>query len=85
MMFKDLEEGVSIRQIIDDSTGLSSNIVMDWKQQAKNQDLLPRLEIHDKQNNGNILVLEMGVLQVMNYLSMQSLELQILRKLRKGM
>ena len=60
MMFKDLEEGVSIRQIIDDSTGLSSNIVMDWKQQAKNQDLLPRLEIHDKQNNGNILVLENG-------------------------
>ena len=60
MIFKDLEEGVSTRQIIDDSTGLSSNIVIDWKQQARNQDLLPRLEIHDKPKDGNVLVLENG-------------------------
>ena len=36
-----------------------SNIVMDWKQQTKNQDLVPRLEIHDKKN-GEVLVLENG-------------------------
>ena len=60
MIFKDLEEGVSTRQIIDDSTGLSSNIVIDWKQQAKNQDLLPRIEIHDKSSKGETLVLENG-------------------------
>ena len=41
--FKDLEEGITTREIIDESTGLSSNIVMDWKQQTKNQDLVPRL------------------------------------------
>ena len=46
--FKDLEEGITTREIIDESTGLSSNIVMDWKQQAKNQNLVPRLELHDK-------------------------------------
>ena len=28
---------------------------MDWKQQAKNQNLVPRLELHDK-NKGDVLV-----------------------------
>ena len=32
----------------------------DWKQQAKNQELVPRIEIHDKKSNGNVLVLENG-------------------------
>ena len=58
--FKELEEGITTREIIDESTGLSSNIVMDWKQQTKNQDLVPRIEIHDKKVNGEILVLENG-------------------------
>ncbi len=60
IVFKDLEEGVTTREIIDESTGLSSNIVMDWKQQAKNQDLVPRLELHDKNNKGKVLILENG-------------------------
>ena len=60
VVFKDLEEGITTRQIIDDSTGLSSNIVIDWKQQAKNQDLEPRVEIHDKPKDGDILILENG-------------------------
>ena len=60
IIFQDLEEGISTRQIVDDSTGLSSNIVIDWKQQAKNQDLLPRLEIHNKPKDGEVLVLENG-------------------------
>ncbi len=60
VVFKDLEEGVTTRQIVDESTGLSSNIVTDWKQQAKNQNLVPRVEIHDKGKNGNILTLENG-------------------------
>ena len=60
MKFKELEEGITTREIIDESTGLSSNIVMDWKQQTKNQDLVPRLEIHDKKSNGEVLVLENG-------------------------
>ena len=60
VVFKDLEEGITTREIIDESTGLSSNIVMDWKQQAKNQNLVPRLELHDKKNKGDVLVLENG-------------------------
>ena len=62
IIFKDLEEGVTTRQIVDDSTGLSSNIVIDWKQQAKNQHLVPRVEIHDKKSDGKVLVLENGSL-----------------------
>ncbi|MAZ46622.1 MAG: DNA-directed RNA polymerase subunit beta' [Rickettsiales bacterium] len=62
LVFKDLEEGVTTRQVVDDSTGLSSNIVTDWKQQAKNQHLVPRVEIHDKKSDGKVLVLENGSL-----------------------
>ena len=60
IVFKDLEEGVTTREIIDESTGLSSNIVTDWKQQAKNQNLVPRLELHDKKSKGEVLILENG-------------------------
>ncbi|MAT33085.1 MAG: DNA-directed RNA polymerase subunit beta' [Rickettsiales bacterium] len=60
VVFKDLEEGITTREILDDSTGLSSNIVMDWKQQAKNQNLVPRIELHNKKVKGEILVLENG-------------------------
>ena len=63
--FKELEEGITTRQIVDESTGLSSNIVMDWKQQAKNQNLVPRVEIHDKKSNGKALVLENGSLAIL--------------------
>ena len=62
VVFKDLEEGITTRQIVDESTGLSSNIVMDWKQQAKYQNLAPRVEIHDKKSGGKVLVLENGSL-----------------------
>ena len=58
--FKDLEEGVSTREVIDESTGLSSKMVVDWKQQAKNQALNPRIEIHDKLKSGKVLTLENG-------------------------
>ena len=70
MIFQDLEEGVSTREIVDDSTGLSSNIVIDWKQQAKNQNLVPRVEIHDKGKNGNILTLENGSIASYELLSL---------------
>jgi DNA-directed RNA polymerase subunit beta' len=60
IVFKDLEEGVTTREIIDESTGLSSNIVTDWKQQAKNQNLVPRLELHNKKSKGEVLILENG-------------------------
>ncbi len=60
IIFKDLDDGVSTREVIDESTGLASKMVVDWKQQAKNQSLNPRIEIHDKIKDGKILTLENG-------------------------
>jgi DNA-directed RNA polymerase subunit beta' len=42
--YNDLSENVSLREKIDESTGVSTKIVMDWKQYSK-QDLKPRLSI----------------------------------------
>jgi len=42
--FNDLAENVSLREKIDESSGVSTKIVIDWKQYSK-QDLKPRLSI----------------------------------------
>ena len=66
---KDLEDGVSTREVIDESTGLSSKMIIDWKQKSKNKSINPRIEIHDKQKNGKILkTLIMEVQLLMNFL-----------------
>ena len=58
---KDLEDGVSTREVIDESTGLSSKTTIDWNKKSKNKSLtIPRIEIHDKQKNGKILKLDNG-------------------------
>ena len=57
---QDLEDGVSTREVIDESTGLSSKMIIDWKQKSKNKSINPRIEIHDKQKNGKILKLDNG-------------------------
>jgi len=42
--FNDLTENVSLREKIDETTGVSTKIVMDWKQYSK-KDLKPRISI----------------------------------------
>ena len=42
--FSDLAENISLREKIDESSGVSTKIVMDWKQYSR-QDLKPRLSI----------------------------------------
>ncbi|MBM3579384.1 MAG: DNA-directed RNA polymerase subunit beta', partial [Alphaproteobacteria bacterium] len=42
--FNDLTENVSLREKIDEASGVSTKIVMDWKQYSK-QDLKPRLSV----------------------------------------
>ena len=34
--YVDLDEGVTMREVIDDATGISSRVVVDWKQQPNN-------------------------------------------------
>ena len=37
---------MSIREVIDDSTGISNRVVVDWKGQPRGGDLRPRIAIH---------------------------------------
>ena len=84
VVFKDLEEGITTRQIVDDSTGLSSNIVIDWKQQAKNQSLVPRVEVHDKEKDGKVLILENGSPASYELTADSIISVTNLKKLKEG-
>jgi DNA-directed RNA polymerase subunit beta' len=48
--YNDLTENVSLREKIEESTGVSTKIVMDWKQYSK-QDLKPRLSVVNSKND----------------------------------
>jgi DNA-directed RNA polymerase subunit beta' len=49
--YGDLVEGVSIREVMDEATGISSKVVIDWRQQPRGNDLKPRITLHDAQGN----------------------------------
>ena len=57
--FDDLIEGVSVREIMDETTGISSRVVIDWKQQPKAAELRPRITLKNEKGenirlpNGN--------------------------------
>jgi len=54
--FMDLVEGVSVMEHMDEATGLSSSVVVDWKSQPKGSDLKPRITLRDKK--GEVIMLE---------------------------
>ena len=57
--FADLDDGVSVREVIDEATGIASKVVVEWKAQSvKGEDLRPRLIITNK--SGNALKLSKG-------------------------
>ncbi|MBM5782079.1 MAG: DNA-directed RNA polymerase subunit beta', partial [Pelagibacterales bacterium] len=47
--YNDLTENVSLREKIEESTGVSTKIIIDWKQYSK-QDLKPRLSVVNSKN-----------------------------------
>lgn len=49
--FEDLLDGASLKEVVDDETGLSSRVVVDWRQQVKGTTLKPRIIICDKKGN----------------------------------
>ena len=49
--YVDLAEGLSMRESVDESTGLSKRVVADWKQYTRAADLKPRLVLRDKEGN----------------------------------
>lgn len=46
--FEDLIEGVSLHEIVDESTGVTTSVVSDWRQQARYADLKPRIILVDQ-------------------------------------
>ncbi|MGQ0664136.1 MAG: DNA-directed RNA polymerase subunit beta' [Pseudomonadota bacterium] len=49
--YMDLLEGLSMREVIDEATGISNTVVIDWRQQPKGADLRPRITLRDKKDN----------------------------------
>ncbi len=59
IVYRDLIDSVSIREVIDESTGLSSHVIIDWKQQKRGADIKPRITLRDK--DGEIVTLANGL------------------------
>lgn len=49
--YVDLTEGLSMREALDEATGLTKRVVADWKQFARASDLKPRLVLRDEAGN----------------------------------
>src|SRR5271154_393263 len=49
--YVDVIEGVSMRDAVDEATGISNRVVVDWKGQPRGSDLRPRIAIHDGAGN----------------------------------
>ncbi|MEQ8586741.1 MAG: DNA-directed RNA polymerase subunit beta' [Thalassobaculaceae bacterium] len=46
--YVDLVDGLSMREVTDEATGISSRVVVDWKQQPRGNDLKPRITLRDE-------------------------------------
>jgi DNA-directed RNA polymerase beta' subunit len=57
--FMDLIEGISLTERLDEATGISSKVVVDWKQQPKGSDLKPRITLRD--TKGEVMTLDNGM------------------------
>ena len=57
--FVDLTDGASVREVVDDETGIASRVVVDWRQQTKGASLKPRIVLRNK--DGNPLTLPNGL------------------------
>jgi DNA-directed RNA polymerase subunit beta' len=57
--YADMIEGISIREVVDEATGISSKKVIDWRQQPKGADLRPRIVLHDAK--GKVITLPNGL------------------------
>ena len=57
--YVDLTEGVTMRETVDEATGIANKVVVDWKQQPRSADLKPRITLRDK--DGEVLTLGNGL------------------------
>ncbi len=56
--FTDMVEGLSFRESVDETTGVSNKVVVDWRQQSKGVDLKPRILLTD--DSGTVITLQNG-------------------------
>jgi len=72
--YVDLVDGISMREIVDDTsefaTGIASRTVIDWKQQAGGSNLRPRITLRDK--DGDVINLPNG-LEARYFMSMNAI------------
>jgi DNA-directed RNA polymerase subunit beta' len=54
-VFRDMLDGISFREVIDEATGKASKEVIDWRQSARTANLRPSVLLQDKQGNPIIL------------------------------
>jgi DNA-directed RNA polymerase subunit beta' len=57
--YVDMVEGVSMREVTDEATGISSRVVVDWRQQTRGADLRPRVTLRDAE--GEVVALPNGL------------------------
>ncbi len=57
--YLDLVEGLSMREVLDETTGITNRVVIDWKQQPRGNDLKPRITLTD--GKGKVLKLANGL------------------------
>ncbi|MFZ0694306.1 MAG: DNA-directed RNA polymerase subunit beta' [Alphaproteobacteria bacterium] len=57
--FVDLVEGLSVREILDETTGITNRVVVDWKQQPRGADLRPRITLRNEA--GDVVKLANGL------------------------
>ena len=68
--YYDLVEGLSVSEKVDEETGISSKVVIDWRSQPKGSNLKPRIALLDK--SGKVINLPNG-LPANYYLSMDTI------------
>ena len=56
--YVDLVEGLSMREVLDEATGIASKVVTEWKQLPRAADLKPRITVRDKK--GDVVTLANG-------------------------
>ena len=68
--YVDLIDGLSMREVLDETTGISNRVVTDWKQQPRGTDLRPRITLRD--DNGEVITLANG-LEARYYMSVDAI------------
>ncbi|WP_137392497.1 DNA-directed RNA polymerase subunit beta' [Rhodoligotrophos defluvii] len=56
--FEDVVDGISVKEVADEATGITSRVVMDWRSSPRGADLRPAIVIKNK--DGNIAKLPRG-------------------------